>query len=187
MAEDGRIYEKSATEEHFRSKLSGEPVKSPMTNEPMGRNLLPALQTKNLIETLIESGVITGEIAEKWKQKAREKEVMDELIQRAQSGDKSAMYQVGYNYFFGEYGFPQDYTKAHGWFQLGHEAGSIRATACLGRMLLEGRGVEVNHTLGLLYTSLAAAEGCDASCFIIGMAFANGSFGVPKNQREAER
>lgn len=186
IAEDGRIYERLAIEEHFRSKRHGE-LRSPMTNEPMGRKLLPALQTKSLIETLIDFGVITGELAEKWKEKAREKQAMNELIQRAQSGDEDAMCHVGYYYYSGECGFPKDHAKAVDWYQKGREAGSIRATANLGCMFLQGKGVEENYSVGLFYTTLAAEEGCDGACYNRGAGFAKGRWGLPQNPPEAER
>lgn len=41
MAEDGRVYERSAIEEYFKKNVEGE-VKSPMTGEMIGKGLLPA-------------------------------------------------------------------------------------------------------------------------------------------------
>ncbi len=46
-AEDGRVYEKSALLEWFATKPEDE-IKSPVTNEPMGKRLLPAVQVAKL-------------------------------------------------------------------------------------------------------------------------------------------
>ena len=50
MAEDGRTYERSAIEKWLREKKT-----SPHTNEPMGERLIPALQVKNAIATMVKS------------------------------------------------------------------------------------------------------------------------------------
>ena len=47
-AEDGRVYERSAIEKWFAQRPERR-VKSPITNELMGKRLLPAVQVRNNI------------------------------------------------------------------------------------------------------------------------------------------
>ena len=73
-AEDGRVYERSAIED-WLEQTGGAQVKSPVTNELMGKKLLTALQVRNNIKSMVESGAISGETADAW---ARKKAVEDE-------------------------------------------------------------------------------------------------------------
>ena len=70
-AEDGRVYEKSALLEWFATKPEDE-IKSPVTNEPMGKRLLPAVQVRNTIKGMVQSGAICGEKADAWKKRLEE-------------------------------------------------------------------------------------------------------------------
>ena len=75
MAEDGRVYERKAIKEWFATKPEDE-VKSPITNELMGKKLLPAVQVRNTIKAMVQSGAISGEKADAWnKRLAEEQEV----------------------------------------------------------------------------------------------------------------
>ena len=65
-AEDGRCYERHAIEEWFARQPEPQ-VRSPVTNEPMGKRLLPAVQVRNTLRRLVESGVISGSKADAWK------------------------------------------------------------------------------------------------------------------------
>jgi hypothetical protein len=59
MAEDGKIYERDAIVEWFAKKAI-----SPSTGAVIGTKLLPAVQVRNTIESLIQTGAIEGELAE---------------------------------------------------------------------------------------------------------------------------
>ena len=56
---DGRCYERCAIEEWFVRQPQPQ-VKSPVTNEPMGKRLFPAVQLRNSLKRLVESGAISG-------------------------------------------------------------------------------------------------------------------------------
>ena len=62
-AEDGRCYERHAIEEWFSRQPEAQ-VKSPVTNELMGKRLLPAVQVRNSLKRLVESGAISGSKAD---------------------------------------------------------------------------------------------------------------------------
>jgi hypothetical protein len=81
-AEDGRIYEKEAIESWMRQR-PGQELKSPVTNEPMGRKLFPAVQAKNTIRSMVKSGAISGDKAEAWKKRIEEEEEVTETRRMA--------------------------------------------------------------------------------------------------------
>ena len=69
-AEDGRIYERTALEEWFAAQEArGHPIKSPVTNEAMGKRLFPAVQIRNNIKSMVKSGAISGAKADAWKRR----------------------------------------------------------------------------------------------------------------------
>ena len=63
MAEDGRVYDRPAIEKHIKNHTDD--LKSPVTNEEMGKKLLPAVQHRNIIETAIEMGAMDKDLAAK--------------------------------------------------------------------------------------------------------------------------
>ncbi|CAB9504388.1 expressed unknown protein [Seminavis robusta] len=62
MAEDGRVYERECIEDHIKNNPWD--LRSPITRARMGTRLLPAIQHRNTIETLVESGAIEEELAD---------------------------------------------------------------------------------------------------------------------------
>lgn len=50
---------RTAIEQHFKGKALYM-IKSPITNEMMGKRILPAIQQQNLIQTLIDNSMIEG-------------------------------------------------------------------------------------------------------------------------------
>ncbi|KOO29539.1 ubox-containing protein [Chrysochromulina tobinii] len=67
IAEDGKVYERSAIEEWLKQQ-----GKSPLTNLPMGTKLLPAMHVKNMIRVMVTSGTLTGDHAEAEDETAQE-------------------------------------------------------------------------------------------------------------------
>ena len=97
MAEDGRVYERSAIEEWLEQN-----EKSPHTNEPMGKKLLPALQVKNMIAAMVKSGALSGDKCAAWTQKLEEEKKVEGLRQRAEAGDAQAMTDLAFRYRHGK-------------------------------------------------------------------------------------
>ena len=83
-AEDGNVYERSAIEEWLKQQH-----KSPVTNLAMGTRLLPALQVKNMIRTMVASGALTGDKVDAWKLKLEEEK--GESSSAAQQVDPKAI------------------------------------------------------------------------------------------------
>lgn len=65
MAEDGHVYERKAIEEWFACGNG----KSPVTNSAMGSRVLPAVQVKNMIVSMVKSGVLSGKTVDEWQQR----------------------------------------------------------------------------------------------------------------------
>jgi hypothetical protein len=63
IAEDGKVYERSAIEEWLKQQR-----KSPVTNLAMGTKLLPALHVKSRILKVVASGALMGGTIDAWKQ-----------------------------------------------------------------------------------------------------------------------
>ncbi|CAB9521009.1 SAM and U-box domain-containing protein 1 [Seminavis robusta] len=118
IAEDGRVYERESIEEHIgHVKKNSRDLRSPFTNDFMGSKLLPANWVQNHIDTLVESGVIGGELADKWNEKVEQKK----LLEKAERGDADAMCTVGFNYQSGSDGFKEDLEAAFRWYKRAHE------------------------------------------------------------------
>lgn len=185
-AADGRVYEKSAIKKHFQSR-EGMELTSPMTNQPMSKHLFPAPQHKNLIQTLIDQSIITGDLAEKWHEREKEAKAMQRMLQKAKAGDAHSIYLCGENYYYGIHGFPKDREAAYGFYEKGHKAGLAIPTAMLGHMRLNGVGIEKNQGLGLMFLSIGAERGSDWACLTLGKAYVDGSYGFPKDKVEGVR
>ncbi|CAB9504962.1 Sel1 domain protein repeat-containing protein [Seminavis robusta] len=187
IAEDGRVYEQDAIEMHCKvARESHGVVKSPITNQVIGSRLLPAPQIKNLIETLIENEMIQGELVAEWKKRAQLEKEKQGLLLEAQT-DSEAMYKIGCLYARGENGFKKDAKEAHTWFQKGHAAGNVKATASLGENLLSGNGAPRHTAQGMIYISLAACRGSDLAAYHLGMALAHGLHGLSMDEGEGVR
>ena len=193
-AEDGRVYERLAIEFHFVTcQYNGEQIRSPVTNKPMGTQLLPAIQHRNLIESLIDSGVLSGSLVDKLKGrrnlekriKRNERIAKKALFKKARNGDAISMYLIGKKYFSGINGFVQDYKAAHEWFTKGHHAGNIHATCSMGYNLLKGLGVSKCSKQAYIYLALAAAKGEKLAELELGKMFADGTDGIPVNKKDA--
>ena len=103
MAEDGRVYERSAI-----SKWLAEKKTSPHTNEEMGSKLIPALQVKNMIDRMVRTGAWTGERTEAWRLKIKNEEEVEATRKKAEAGDVKAMIQLVDWYGDGKNGLAAD-------------------------------------------------------------------------------
>jgi len=84
---------------------------------------------------------------------------MKRMMERVEANDPMAIYNLGIDYRDGEYGFPQDYTKA---LELFHRAGGLglsSAYCSIGYAYDHGNGVEVDKKKAEHYYELAAILG----------------------------
>ena len=58
-------------------RKEGQELISPLTKTKMGKKIFPALQIRNHIATLIETGAIQGATADDWKERAKKKEDLE--------------------------------------------------------------------------------------------------------------
>jgi TPR repeat protein len=181
-AEDGKIYERDAILEWFRKK-DGDVI-SPSTGEVIGTKLLPAVQVRNTIESLIQTGAIEGELAEAW-QKASEKKLefekrVKEMRAKAEGGDGDAMHWMGVCYTFGQ-GVAKDEAQARAWYERSAAARNPKGLASFSNCLLTGAGGPQDFALGLLNMTEAAYLGSDMGAAVLGESFFNGMCGLPKD------
>ena len=178
-AEDGKIYEEKAIREWF-SKKDGDPT-SPSTGAVIGTKLFPAPQARNIIEELVKSGAIAGEIAEAWKEKLADEKEVKETRAKANVGDGYAMYCLGVWYEKGENGLPEDLVQARAWYERSAAARDPRGLAYFAECLLRGIGGPKDNVLGLVNATEAAHLGSNLAAYRLGWAFFKGGHGLSKD------
>ena len=183
MAEDGKIYERNAILEWFATKPA--PITSPSTNARMGTRIIPAIQTKNTISTLIKSGAIEGEVAEAWRKKLAVEKEVKECRAKAEGGDGEAMWTLGGWYQSGNHGLAKDKTQARAWFERSAATRDPRGLSCFGSCLLRGVGGPPNNSLGWVYITDGAHLGSNHAAYKLGSAFYHGRFGLPRDPKQA--
>ena len=184
MAEDGKIYERNAILEWFSEKGAG--ITSPSTNARMGTRLLPAVQTRNTIRTLIESGAIEGELAEAWQKKLADEAKVKELRAKAEGGHGHAMFRLGNWYSFGIHGLAKDDVQARMWYERSAAARHPNGMAAFGEYLLLGDSGPQNTSLGWVYITDAAHLGSDLGAYLLGEAFSKGIHNLPKDPVQSQ-
>lgn len=181
-AEDGKVYERSAIAEWLEKHQ-----RSPLTNEPMGTRLFPAVQVKSMIRTMVKSGAITGDKAEAWQTRLADDARVEEWRTRAAAGDGVAMRQLGISYAFGLCSVDKDLAKGFEWFQKSDDAGDAGGTAGLGVCYLLGNGVAANMALAVTHLTRAAEQGSKRAAYELADCFTAGVHGFPKDAKEARR
>jgi len=187
IAEDGRIYERSAIERVIQKDMSS--LRSPVTNKKMSTKFYPGVQVKNIIEKLVRSGAIDKKEvrAEKWIIKIQDEKNLKECRTKADSGDFDAMYEIGRWYSFGLKGLTQDRSKGYAWIRKAADCGHIKSMAAAGNCLINGAGVSESVGEGMFLLGSAAMGGSDLAAYVVGMAYKNGIQGVPKNVAMAKK
>ena len=92
-------------------------VKSPVTNEAMGKRLFPAVQLRNSLKRLVESGAVSGPKADAWEKTMAEQAEMAALRVTAEGGDTNAMCKLGFSYRDGTRGLKTDLIQSLMWFK----------------------------------------------------------------------
>mmetsp|Transcript_2788 Transcript_2788/g.8197 ORF Transcript_2788/g.8197 Transcript_2788/m.8197 type:complete len:288 (-) Transcript_2788:108-971(-) len=191
-AEDGRVYNRADIQKHIdnskRKKDDGSEgfeykgLKSPMTKEPMGPKLLPAIQVRNSIRTLIESGAIEGDEGntEQW-------EMVDSARIKAEGGDLRAMHTMAHWHTHGKHGLIRDDVRAYTWVCKAADLDFPPSIGIKGAWLLRGMGgAEQNRVEGGTLIGIAAARGDGNAQYDLGICFYRGSHGFTKNLRMAK-
>jgi len=98
-----------------------------------------------------------------------DEEANKRLKKRMKAGDAQAMYNLGYYYSDGIYGYPQDYTKA---LELHHRAAELGCVDAYGNIALaycNGIGVEVNMEKARHYYELGSMKGDPTARYNLGV------------------
>jgi hypothetical protein len=182
-AEDGNIYERSAIEEWLSRQQ-----KSPMTNQPMGTKLLPAFQIRSMIETMVRSGGISGEMAESWRTRRDEEQERAAVKEQADNGDVGAMAKLAMWSREGCRGLRKDLRQSLRWLERAAKAGSLEALRYIGGWYLFGyEPVAKDVPTGLVYLTEAAAHGDGSACRLLGDVYRIGKLGPPKSVEHARK
>ena len=185
-AEDGRCYERHAIEEWF-SRQPQPQVKSPVTNELMGKRLLPAVQVRNSLKRLVESGAISGSKTDAWKKAMADEAAVAALRVKADGGDSKAMSELGYAYRDGKRGLKKDDSQSFTWLKRAADLQDVRGLTACAVAYVNGRGVERNPIRGFTMLGAAATLGSEHACAILGEANEKGCWGLDKNPQDATR
>ena len=105
-AEDGKVYEREMTEKLIETQ--GSSLKSPITNEPMGSRLLPAVSIRNAIDALMKTSMIDGDLAEKHE----DRKLVFEVKKMAAKNKIDAMRTLASWHANGSHGLPKDLTES---------------------------------------------------------------------------
>ena len=175
-AKDGHVYDQWALEKWMDTKKDGE-IKSPMTNQPMGKELVPAHQVRSAIHRLIDKGIIAGENAQKWKAWQKELDAMEKGMRatmgRAQKGELRAMRLLAFAYWNATHGIEKNLTKAVEWFDLPAKADDPHSVVSLGIFYLNGNVVQKDAAKGMVYVTRAAMLGSEHACIVLGNKFSD--------------
>uniref|UniRef100_A0A7S1Z7A3 U-box domain-containing protein n=1 Tax=Trieres chinensis TaxID=1514140 RepID=A0A7S1Z7A3_TRICV len=179
-AEDGHFYERASIQKWMDHQ--GENVRSPMTNEPMGRRLIPAVQIRAAITRLVRSGAVDSVIAAQWNRRMKDEAHISALKNAAESGDPDAMCELGSTYANmtdGQRG--ADPSEAYKWFKRAADCGHVGGMAAAGSYL-----VEKNDSEGMLLLKMAAEGGSVLAAFSFGLWYRAGRYGLPQSNERAK-
>lgn len=191
LAEDGRCYERDAIAKWLSMDQSTAGTRSPVTNELMGKKLVPATQVKNMLVHLTERGVLKGETVDKWRatmeKKAEYEERIAHLDAKAKAGDIVAIRYLGFGYRDGtKEGLKVDHKRANHYFAEGMTFKDPRCTTSLALAHLDGKGVpKKSPAYGTALMMRAAMLGSEHACAYIGWAYANGQHDFPRDHLSA--
>jgi hypothetical protein len=105
------------------------------------------------------------------------------LQSRAEAGDASAQYALGWKYEFGD-GAPQDYHQAAVWLRKAAEQGLANAQFSLGTLYTNGNGVPQDYAQAVFWFRKASEQGDAAAQYLLGLLYLNGH-GVPQDNVQA--
>ena len=191
IANDERMYERSAIEQWLRSRST-----SPMDPSCTLRRdrLMASRQTREAIEALVESGDISGGVKAAWQDKKRELElvkaqkIFDEgrVLDAAKLGLPKAQAEVAGWYFFGTNGMEQDDTKCAEWAAKAADGGDTGGKCWLGYAYDLGKGVEKDGVKARHWYELAATEGDREAMRNLGTMYQSGRGGEKDLEKAVE-
>jgi TPR repeat protein len=118
-------------------------------------------------------------------QAADSKITIDDLTQRATTGDRTAMHALAESYYAGTNGADQDFAKAADWYLRLAKAGDPRAQTSLGLMYARGYGVTKNLAEAQRWWNFAAIQNDPGAQFNLGLTYATGQGAAVDHERAA--
>ena len=174
-AEDGRVYERSAIEEWLSTN-----EKSPHTNEPMGKKLLPALQVKNMIAKMVESGALSGDKCAAWTLKLEQEKQVEKMREKAEAGDAQAMTSLSHWHLEGKY-VKKDLVSSFQWAKRAADLDDARGMTMVASCYLHGEGTTKSERTGLMCFAQAAALGSEHACYVLAYGYHHGEYGLERS------
>ena len=190
IAEDGELYELEAITTWFEKNKDAF-ARSPMTNKPIGKRLVPALHVSKAIARLINSGVISGEDAQEWKERQDELQSIDPqwrpTLTKAHKGDARSMRIIGFYYKDGVHGFKQNQEKYIEWIKKAAMENDPVAVGCNGVLFIRGINCSKDVVRGVIELTRAAMLGSENAAICIANHYSNGEHLIAKDENEATR
>ena len=120
-----------------------------------------------------------------WKKRMKTKKDMDELVRKAEAGDKDSVKALAFAYYYARRGFSKDFKAAVVWMKRGHGMGFLECTGAYGEMLIKGLGTEQDTVRGMMYLERAQGGGSDLAACFMGIVLAIGFYGIKADEEEA--
>ena len=189
MAKDGRVYERYAIEQWFQEKGEDKQAPSPMTNEIIDTDLIPAFMYRNTIEQLVKNKLLVGDEAETWARETAEWDSMPPELRehwnKANRGDVNSMLTIGCAYRDCTHNRRRDNKRALHWFNKSALLGSASGGACLAQCYLGGYGVKRCLVRGHVDLARAAMLGSEHAAICLGMHMGDGLFVSERDMNQA--
>lgn len=122
-AEDGRLYERGAIQRWLADHDT-----SPVTRQPMGARLLPAVQVRSLIEHIVQSGALPEDDTAEWHRERAAAEADAAVRRRAEAGSAEDLAELGRWKLFGTHDEPVDVVD---WLRLAIRAATPSSSGSL--------------------------------------------------------
>lgn len=117
---------------------------------------------------------------------AQQNVTLDDLTQRAEAGDRTAMRALAETYYAGRNGAEQDFAKAAEWFRRLARQGDVRAQTSLGLMYARGYGVPKDLAQAHRWWNFAAVQNDPGAQYNLGLTYVQGE-GVEIDHERAVR
>jgi len=141
-----------------------------------------------MIETMVRSGAISGEVAESWHKRLEEEQKVARVKEKADGGDVEAMVELAHCYKSGKHGLRTDRPQSLRWLERAAKAGSLVALRMVGGAYTKGHsGITKDAHMGLVLLTEAAAGGDSGACRILGDCYKSGSYGPAKSVEHARK
>ena len=173
LAADGHFYEWSAIR-RWIAENAGRALRSPVTNATMDTKLMgPNEQVTNVIKALVDSGALTMEAVDAYRQKEIAECKFKKYLADAQNDslDKEVRMEAVFR-VSSHFSSDKDYREARKWLALGAELGCMRCMGLYSEYLMEGIEGPKNEVMGMHYATVAAHAGSDVANFRLGMLLA---------------